>query len=407
MVLKFKFPKEKAVHHVLSLMLALALFFTIRPYPVWEHEITWGHLSVVLISTVYIAVFTLGLYRKVIDTFSLSFLFFFVLLLISTEIPFRPYDSAMSLGTLIITLAPAIMFLAKEQLARTTYHYIYYIFVFICIASLLNYVLYSIGVISPLKRVFLDKATFYTSGFDYYTLAPVLAGQYIDIGLHIYRNNGWFYEPGHFACYLAFVLALQEKPFEGLANRIIVLTMLSTLSGVAFLFLTLFYAFHSLKNLSLKLLFFVIAFLVFVFALVEVNAEMSYLMDKYVFTKFAGGDTLDNRRNFYGPGVLELPRDKLLFGYGGKYIGTNNWQVSDFTNHIYSYGLPAFLFFVASVFAFLVMSIKKGWSALTLLLIVFLLVYAHRYFIAFRTFAMVFFCFAYALSISREQEDLK
>lgn len=399
--MRLKIQRHSLAIDFLAFILALALLFTIRPYFTWGNEASWGRASVLLIALVVMGVFVLGLYKKKVGLFAILFSFFFMLFIVTTEMPVRAFDRVSSLGTLVIALVPVLLFFLKDEFSRSLYKFIYFFFVIICVFSLANLLLYSFSLVSPFKNVFLEAASFYVSGFDYYSFAPVLASQYIDIGFKFYRNNGWFYEPGHFACYLAFVLAIQDKPFKGAGNLVILITMLSTLSGAAFLLIGIIYAIHH----NVKVRTFVLAFLVFfgLLFLYGYSNDFSLLVGEYVFSKFVGAETLSNRQNFHGLRLSEVPISKFVFGYGGEYINVNGWQVSDFTHHIYAYGFISFLCFVAFMVGTAIVFSRNTKKALFVFIVVFMAVYAHRHFISLRAFSLCFICIAYVFSASNRR----
>lgn len=394
--MKLKINRSNLLFSLLAIALSLAILFTLRPYFTWENEGAWGRLTVLIIVLCFTVIAYMRLFKRVIDDFSILFILFYSFFVISTEVPFRQHDSSLSLGVLIVTLTPFLLVFARKELTEKLYKYLYWLFVLICTLSLLNLALYSFGLASPYKRVFLERATFYTSGFDYYTLAPVLSNQYIDLGIKLYRNNGWFYEPGHFACYIALMLVLQKNPFKGVANKTMLLALLSTLSGVGFLFLALLILFHTVKRPRYLLTFSIIIIILFFF--IQFSDELSFIFEKFVLSKFAGAETLDHRRNFNGPGLFELPISALLIGYGGEYINSNNWQLSDFTHHIYSYGLLSFIPYGFFISTFFIYGLKNKKYNFLYFLLFFIIIYAHRHFIAFRVLPMSLIYVAYVVS---------
>lgn len=402
-LLQTKISVNSFLAGICGFLIAFPLFTTTRAYHTWGGMETWNKPIIAMLFLAFSLAFLFKKIGKKVTYATLVYAALYILFLLSTEVPFRYYDTAAYPLKYLIIISPLIFIFLDKEIIRKTYSVLYYIFLFLCILSLLNLVLYSLGLIKPSTKIFVDNAEFYASGFDIYPFGPVLANQYVDSFISFYRNNGWYFEPGHFAIHLALILALQAKPFSGYKNLIFVFTIITTLSGSGLAMLALLYIVHNYKNVGYQLILFIIIFiLAFTYT---VSNDLAEIIDKFVLEKFVGSDTLDNRRVFYGPSLFDIPTSNLLMGFGETYTDVHNWQLSDFTSHIYRYGLLSFLFYAATFFGLLSYALKKHYKIFAIILFFVLFVYAHRYFLAMRT--EIFYLIWIGFVFSSQYKDFK
>lgn len=395
-VLNLRINFKESIYWLCGFLIAFPLFSTTHAYHTWLGMEYWNKPILAMLLMAFILCFLLKKVERKISVGALVYASLYLLFLMSTEIPIRAYDSATYPIRYLIIISPLAFILLNKEIIKKTYLALYYIFLFIALLSLINLSLYAAGIIKPSARIWVEHAEFYRSGFDIFPFAPVLANQYIESFVNFYRNNGWYYEPGHFAIHLALILALQPKPFNGIKNLIYVFTIITTLSGSGLAMLAMLYVFHNYKSLGYQLLLLMLVLcLVFLY---YINNDFSLIVDKFVLEKFVGTETLDNRRRFDGPSLFEIPFEQLLIGFGRIYIDIHNWQLSDFTSHIYRFGLLSFIFYISSISLLLIYAIKSHYKLFSIMLCFVVFIYLHRFFLAFRTETFYLIWIAYVFS---------
>lgn len=375
-------------NQLIALALCFYVFVFTVPYFVWFKPWIFGYSAFLI----YILGLAVTINRWRVDNGNYFVLILYSIFCIFTFIPLRQHDS-LDLSFLI-PLASIFILLYNRDVADKALKIITNIFFIISLASLVSIVLYALSMVTAITTVTVPGRVFDT--YDVFYGTVVIPTQYFEIfGLKVFRNHGWFQEPGHFAVYLSFVLALQKNVFSGIKNRVMLLALFSTFSAAGFLMFFVVVLFN--LRLSTKLLIVLVVTTVVIFITYTMylnNIEFQNFVDYWFLRKLEGGNDgiVAGRRAGYVDESLFNNDLLVIFGYGSEFLKNQGVILSDYMAHVYKYGL-------ISIFPLLVLwsylfyiSFKTKDNSLKVVVLLSLLTFLHR---SFMTVQPIFIFFTW------------
>lgn len=175
--------------------------------------------------------------------------------------------------------------------------------------------------------------------------------EYSFFNSRLYRLNGVYKEPGHYAIYLAFALAFISKPLRSYKGLILIISLLMTGSTTSFIFITTIIL---IKHLNKEELFIAIL-IILIFLLVFLSFDStSILFDNYFFKKIHNGSfqkILDYRARHSEYNLQYFP-DFLEYFYGFPGTLDSKYITSDYRSlyfHVGYLGIISFLLLIAAI----------------------------------------------------------
>jgi hypothetical protein len=278
-------------------------------------------------------------------------------------------------GIFFIIYASAILFIENIDGADTLTKWLYYFILVVCITTIVSFLLSVIGVVG--NTYVLESSR----GRDYYLFFLTFTDYKIyEAGPgNIFRAYGIFNEPGAFALYILYALALNVCFFNNKFHQFILI-----LSGL----ITFSFAFF----FSFALCFFIIlrntkSFIIFIFILVSIylfaisNDETRKFIDYKIGKRFEYSETRGihafNRAESIRGGYRFFLQ-KPFFGWGKIKADRLPYNQSSFMSIIVDYGLIGFLLYLMPVIMLLLKSALERNFKILIMTIAFLLNFLAR-----------------------------
>lgn len=383
------------INQIIALILCIYVFIFTVPYFVWFKSWVFGY-SAFLVYTLGVV---LTFQKWKVDNYSLAPFIFYLLFCVFTYIPFRQHDSLDF--SFLIPMFSVFILLYDKKVASKSFDIITNIFFLISFTSLACIVLYGAGLASPVTTVIVPGRVFDT--YDVFLGTVVIPTQYFEIsGFKLFRNHGWFQEPGHFAVYLSFILALQRNMFSGFKNKVMLLAMLTTFSAAGFLMLFVITALRLRANIKFVVASIVVlAFLTIAYSMIMSNEELRAFVEHWFLRKFETGDSvIASRRSGYIDTSMLNNDIAFIFGYGADFLKNQGIILSDYMAHIYKYGIVSFFFILAFWSCFLFIALRNKNTTLLIVAFLFLLTFLHR---SFMVVGPIFIFFAWIALFDNKQ----
>lgn len=361
----------------------LALFFSLllisfaNPFYVWVSPAIV--ISIFFIISVINFVF---IYNK-INILKEPLILFFLLLIVYIFLPFRLYDIFSFYDLIFIFSCFIFLSIDKELILKIIDKYI----LLMCIISFLTIVSSLLFLLNfPFPAIQIGNENRLESVYLYY-FSVYLDSQILSFGgVSLYRANGWFQEPGHFAVYLSVALVFIKNIFSSVKGKIIVLALLITFSATAYflLFTILIFRYLNIKNFMYLTLFLII------FAGIYNIPFMQDLIDNLIISKFDTESVLDDRTK--GLSFLDLSNLNMYFyGMGKGFLDFYEIHISDFRKFIVTSGYIGLIFLFLFYLLFLFKSIFYKNKIVNLMLLILLIVFIHRSWMFYQGFIWILF----------------
>ncbi|WP_338617697.1 hypothetical protein [Pigmentiphaga sp. CHJ604] len=336
---------EKNRLSVACYLYSALIFVSMQPFFVWNSpEIAFSLIALLFSLSILLRG---SLRRPQKQIFSLLIIATFFFLYVAA--PFRLADS-LSIRPIAYSYALIVGVYYFGGNITTSWKILKNIFVVISAISLVSMIFLTLG--APFPSITISQ-NFRPQESDQYILyygMSYLSSQISNFGgLTIVRNSGWFGEPGHFGIYIVLLLATEERLLASKSNKLLFLTLLSTLSlGSYISFLVLFLIrerrFGSLVFLSLVcLVFYILA---------------RDLIDNFLLSKLLSDQPLLQARADFSLDLQAYTPAQLIFGSGRDYLTSLNEYSSNWDAFAAKYGLLAIAIFLFSVFYILKTSFK-------------------------------------------------
>lgn len=381
-------------NQLIALVLCFYVFIFTLPYFVWFKPWVYGYFAFFI----YIIGLALTVNKWHLSNKNAYLLIIYSAFCIFTYIPFRQHDE---LGfSFLIPLFSAFILLYKRDIAEQSLKVITNIFFIISLLSLVNIILYATGLNAPITTVTIPGRVFDT--YDVFFGTVVIPTQYFKIfGAEIFRNHGWFQEPGHFAIYLSFILALQKNPFNGIKNKIMLVALFSTFSASGFLMLfiiaifkinltTRYFIYFTVSIISTSLL----------YILYLNNVEFQKFINYWFLRKFEASEGIIASRRSESVSQFLFSYEISVLGYGSEFLKNQGIIFSDYMAHIYKHGLLSILFLFSFWSYLFLISIKTINKKLTVIVLLSILTFLHR---SFMVTSPIFVFFIWLTLVKQER----